>query len=292
MQRPDWRRPLSLSYLYVPGHQPERIERAYSSEAGSIVLDLEDGVPSLQKSYAREVVAQVTSAPTAKPTFVRVNSMATGLCKDDVLAVAGVGLDGVRVPKVEHVADVVQIAELLTGAGRPAALHLLLESAFALESAFTLATASPLVEMLGLGESDLRVNLGCDLEGQTMDASRIRVIHASRAADLTSPCQSVYAEVRDPEGLRRSCEHGRSLGFFGRMAIHPAQLPIIHEVYKPTSEEIAEAYEICAAAELARERDMSVVVSSNQRLVAPPIVANARRVLELSRSLGLIEDPS
>ncbi|HEX4818227.1 MAG TPA: CoA ester lyase [Nonomuraea sp.] len=292
MKLPAPQFPLNLSYLYAPGHRPDRIEQAYSSEASAVVLDLEDGVPEFQKMYAREVVSGITAAPTKKRTFVRVNSMASGLCKDDIVAVAGAGLDGVRVPKVEQPADVAQVAELLTRAGRPVPLHLLVETAYALEAAYALATAAPLVEMLGLGESDLRVNLGSDLDGATMDAARIRVITASRAARLLNPCQSVFAEVRDPEGLRRSCEHGRRLGFFGRMAIHPAQLPVIHQVYSPTAQEIAEAEEICAVAELALERNATVVVSSRQRLVAPPIVANAKRVLGIARALGLTEEPS
>ncbi|MBB5158742.1 citrate lyase subunit beta/citryl-CoA lyase [Saccharopolyspora phatthalungensis] len=223
-----------------------------------------------------------------KPTFVRVNSMASGRCKDDVLAVAGAGLDGLRLPKVGHTADVVQVAGLLKEAGSAAAIHLLLESAYALEFAYAFATAAPAVEMLGLGESDLRVDLGCDLDGMTMDAGRIRVISASRAARLASPCQSVFAEVREPDSLRSSCEHGKRLGFLGRMAIHPAQLPIIHEVYRPSPEEIATAREICAAADAQRE-DTSVVVSAKRKLVAPPILANARRVLELARALDLLE---
>jgi citrate lyase subunit beta/citryl-CoA lyase len=180
------------------------------------------------------------------------------------------------------------VAELLAAAGRPAVLHLLLESAYAVEHAYALARSSPMVTMVGLGESDLRVDLGCDLDGTTMDASRIRAINASRAARLARPAQSVYAEVRDPDGLRASSEHGKRLGFLGRMAIHPAQLPIIREVYTPTADEIAEAYDICAAADEAREQQASVAVSATQRLVAPPIVAHARRVLDLALALGLV----
>ncbi|MEU6183866.1 HpcH/HpaI aldolase/citrate lyase family protein [Streptomyces coeruleorubidus] len=284
-------RSLFLSYLYVPGHQSRRIERAYSSEADAVVLDLEDGVPDSKKKYAREMVSEVLAATTAaKPTFVRINSVASGLCTDDVRAVAGPSLQGLRLPKVNGAGDLSHVLGLLAEAGHPARVHLLLESAAAVEKAYPLAIASPAVTMLGLGESDLRVDLGCDLDGRTMDAARIRVIMASRAAGLPNPCQSVYAEVRDPEGLRASCIHGKQLGFLGRMAIHPDQLPIIHQVYRPTADEIAEAVDICQAADLADAQDISVVVSHRQRLVAPPIVANARRVLDLARTLDLLPD--
>lgn len=283
---------LFLSYLYVPGHHTRRIERAYASDADAVVLDLEDGVPDSKKKYARELVSDVVAGTVTKPTFVRANSVASGLCADDVLAVTGPALTGLRLPKVRGVDDLTHVTKLLTEIGLPAQIHLLIESAAALELAYPLATASPAVTMLGLGESDLRVSLGCELDGQTMDAARIRVVMASRAAGLPSPCQSVYAEVRDPEGLRNSCVHGKALGFLGRMAIHPDQLPIIHQVYLPSPDEIAEAIGICEVADRVGEQDSSVVVSDQRRLVAPPIFANARRVLDLARALDLLQDPS
>jgi citrate lyase subunit beta/citryl-CoA lyase len=283
---------LFMSYLYVPGHHARKIERAYASDADAVVLDLEDGVPDSKKKHARELISEVTSGPVAKPTFVRVNSVASGLCADDVQAVAGTALSGLRLPKLRGADDLRQVTDLLDEIGHETQVHLLIESAAALEQAYVLATASARVTMLGLGESDLRVNLGCELDGRTMDAARIRVITASRAAGLPNPCQSVYAEVRDDEGLRKSCQHGKALGFLGRMAIHPDQLPIIHEVYSPSPGEIAEAIAICAVADRVGEQDSSVVVSDQQRLVAPPIVANARRVLDLALTLDLLKDPS
>lgn len=285
-------RSLFLSYLYVPGHQSKKIDRAYSSDADAVVLDLEDGVPDSKKKYARETISDIMAGPVAKPTFVRVNSVASGLCTDDVLAVAGPALRGLRLPKVHGLGDLAHVAGLLDEAGHRADIHILIESAAALELAYALATAAPAVAMIGLGESDLRVSLGCDLDGRTMDAARIRVVMASRAAGLANPCQSVYAEVRDPDGLRSSCAHGKALGFLGRMAIHPDQVPIIHQVYRPGPEEIAEAVGICEVADRAQAQDSAVVVSDRQRLVAPPIIANARRVLDLARALDLLPDPS
>ena len=282
-----------LSYLYVSGHLPRQIERAYASECGAVVLDLEDSVPDEKKDYARDAVAEVTARATGKPTYVRVNSVGSGRCADDVLAVAGPGLWGVRLPKVAGPDDVRTVDDLLDTAGSPATVHLLLESAFAVECAYTLAKAASRVELLGLGEGDLRVDLRCDADGPTMDAARVRVVTASRAAGLGCPPQCVYPDVRDPAGLRESTRRGRGLGFFGRMALHPAQVPVIHEVYPPTADEIAEAREICAVAEAARQRSTSVVITERQgRLVAPPITAQAKLTLELAHALDLIKEPS
>ncbi|MFJ3217577.1 HpcH/HpaI aldolase/citrate lyase family protein [Kitasatospora sp. NPDC086801] len=286
------RRPVFRSFLYVPGHQPERIERAYASQADAVILDLEDAVPVWEKDRAREIVAGYTAKPTVKPTYVRVNGIGTGRCLDDVAAVVGSGLEGVRMAKVGHPDDVRRVASALERAGSSATIHLLIESARALENVYGLAIAARAVSMLGLGESDLRADLRTGLEGPTMDASRARVVIASRAAGLPSPCQSVWPEPRDPEGLLRSCLHGKNLGFVGRMAIHPAQLPIIHDVYTPTTGEIKDAQEICEAAELAHENNASVVITAKGRLVAPPIIANARQTLSLANALNLVTEAS
>lgn len=207
-------------------------------------------------------------------------------------AVAGIGFEGVRMAKVGHPHEVCRVASLLERAGCTATIHLLIESAHALENVYQPATASRTVRMLGLGESDLRADLRTGLEGSTMDVSRARVIIASRTAGLSSPCQSVWPEPHDVAGLLRSSVHGENLGFIGRMAIHPDQLPIIHDVYTPTSSEIAHAHEICEAADLARENNASIVITSKGRMVGPPMIANAKQTLSLTTALNLVTEAS
>ncbi|MFF2964481.1 HpcH/HpaI aldolase/citrate lyase family protein [Streptomyces sp. NPDC057963] len=278
------------SCLYVPGHHPDRIARAYDTEADAVILDLEDAVPGPRKPEAREIVAEAMATLAAKPTYVRVNPMSSGLCEDDIRAVAGPALAGVRVAKVDSPADVRRVAEVLRELGHPAKIHVLIESAVALERAFALATASPEVTMLGLGESDLRVDLSSTAEGPTMDTCRARVIVAARAAGLPNPCQSVYAEPRDLRGLLVTSKHGRRLGFLGRMAIHPAQIPVIHDVYTPTTNEIDDALEICAAVDLAALESRSITITSQGKMVGPPVLARAKQVLELATALNLVTD--
>jgi citrate lyase subunit beta/citryl-CoA lyase len=285
----EQKQPVFRSCLYVPGHQQERISRAYASESDAVILDLEDAVPASQKLIARDIVASVTAHPNSKPTYVRVNSMRSGLCEDDVLAVAGAGLAGIRLAKTTSADEVKRVSDLLRQVGNPAAIHVLIETAGALEDAFALATASPSVSMLGLGESDLRADLGADYESPTMDACRARVIIVSRAAGLMNPCQSVFPEPRDSRGLLLNSQYGRRLGFMGRMAIHPAQVPIINNVYTPKSGEIEDAREICEAASLAAGQNKSVVITEAGKIVAPPVVARAMQLLRLAHTLNLIE---
>lgn len=278
--------PVFRSCLYVPGHREDRIARAYESAADAVILDLEDAVPAASKARAREIVSAITAGPTAKPTYVRVNAIGSGLGEQDVLAVAGAGLVGVRIAKTRNVGEVRRVAALLESAACTAIVHVLIESADALRDAFELATATPAVTMLGLGESDLRADLCAELDSITMDLGRARIVVASRAAGLINPAQSVHPEPRDLAGLLTTSERGKRLGFVGRMAIHPDQIPIIHRVYTPQPSEIEEAREICATADTAREADLSIVLSKG-RLVSPPVVARARRTLHLAENLDL-----
>jgi citrate lyase subunit beta/citryl-CoA lyase len=274
-------------YLYVPAHHPDRIDKAYASIADAIVLDLEDAVPSDHKDKARSVAADVLSGTPPKPTFVRVNSLASKRCLDDVRAVAGPGLSGVRLPKVEHADDVRQVSALLDVLESTAEIQLIVESAHGLEMAYLLATASPRVGLLGLGETDLATDLRASANEATLDAARTRCVIISRAARLPSPVQSVFPEVRDLAGLFASTLRGKEMGFLGRFAIHPSQLSIIHDVFTPSEEEIAEAQEVADAATRAEEDGSSIVITENGRTVGPPAVANARLVLDLARNLRL-----
>jgi citrate lyase subunit beta/citryl-CoA lyase len=290
MTDPDGRPRLFRSCLYVPGHHTDRFEAAYNSPADAVILDLEDAVPVPLKLRARANVAAVIKQGPPKPTYVRVNSVRSGLCEQDVCAMLGPGLTGIRIAKAHTAAEVRQVDRLLTAVGSDAVLHPLIETAHALEHAFAMATAARRVTMLGLGESDLWADLHVSVDSPTTDAARARVIIASRAAGLPSPAQSVFPQVRDLKRLLTSSQHGRNLGFVGRMAIHPSQIPIIHEVYTPEPAQIAEALEICEAEKLARDQDRTIVITPSGRMVGPPMIAAARNTLELARSLALISE--
>ncbi|MCM3886692.1 CoA ester lyase [Frankia sp. R82] len=273
----------------MPGHQTHLIERAYESQADAVIMDLEDAVPITEKPRARETASRITAALPPKPTFVRVNSMASGRCEADVRAVAGPGLSGVRLAKVGGPDDVKHVALLLAEAGCTASIHLLIETAYALEIAFALATSSPAVGMLSLGESDLCADLRITAEGPTMDACRSRVVIASRAAGLPSPCQSVFLDIYDTDALLRTSRSAKNLGFMSRMALHPMQIPAIHEVFTPTPEEIADAQAVLRAAEIAEGENRSVVLNERGSVIAPPVLASARNVLRLATALNLVE---
>ncbi|MEU8590362.1 CoA ester lyase [Streptomyces sp. NPDC048664] len=269
-----------LTWLYAPGDRPEVVGKALASGADVVLVDLEDAVAPDRKAYARAATAERLTDLTPVPVHVRVNAPDSPWADDDLTALAALpGLAGLRLPKVTSPADVVAVAEYAaTARGGTVPLYALLETALGVERAFDIATAHPAVRGVALGESDLRADLGVRQDAG-LDWSRARLVVAARAAALPAPSQSVYPDTRDLAGLAASCAHGRALGFLGRAAIHPRQLPVIENAYAPAEEEIVRAEEIIKAA--AREQGAQALPDG--RFIDTAVVREACLTLSLAR---------
>ncbi len=272
------------SYLYVPASDPRRVEKALGSEADAVVLDLEDAVAASRKMEARQNAGSLLETAPPKPVIVRVNAPGTSLCAEDLQAVATPHLFGIRLPKVGDPEEVRRVAEVLDGSDSEAGIQCLIESALGLEMAFEIARSHERVLGVSLGEADLAADLGIGDETGLLYA-RSRVVTASRAAGLPGPVQSVYTDVRDLDGLRRSTREGKSLGFVGRSAIHPAQLAIINEVFTPTEETVAEARDLLARLERSAGEGTGAFVLEDGRFVDKAVVETARSTLALAGRL-------
>jgi citrate lyase subunit beta / citryl-CoA lyase len=270
------------SYLYVPGSDPRRIEKALASEADAVILDLEDAVAPNRKEEARTTVAEVLRSEHEKPVFVRINAPDSVLAEEDVEAVAGPRLAGLRLPKTESAESVRRVAQWLEKLGCEAGLQCLIESALGLEFAFEIARAHEKVVGMSLGEADLAADLGVRGDAGLLYA-RSRLVAATRAAGLPGPVQSVYTNVRDAEGLRRSTMEGKNMGFVGRSAIHPAQIEVINEVFTPTEEEVAEAKDLLARLEESTGTGTGAFALEDGRFVDEAVVGSARLTLALAR---------
>ncbi|MER6128261.1 CoA ester lyase [Streptomyces sp. NPDC001795] len=269
-----------LTWLYAPGDRPETVGKALVSGADVVLIDLEDAVAPDRKEYAREATADRLSERPPVPVHVRVNALDSPWADADLTALTALpGLCGLRLPKVTSPSDVVGVAERAAPAeGGAVPLYALLETALGVERAFTIASAHPAVRGIALGEADLRADLGVR-EDAGLDWSRARVVVAARAAALPPPTQSIYPDIRDLEGLAASCAHGRTLGFLGRAAIHPRQLPVIERAYAPTAEEISRAEEILKAA----AREPGAQALPDGRFIDTAVVREAQRTLSLAR---------
>lgn len=267
-----------LTWLYVPGDRPPVVAKALAAGADVVVIDLEDAVAPDRKEYARAATAELLAEPPpAVPVDVRVNALDGPWAADDLRALAPLpGVSGLRLPKVTSAEEVVRVAD--SHAALP--LYALLETALGIERAFAIACAHPSLRGIAVGERDLRADLGVR-DDTGLDWARSRVIVAARAAGLAPPSQSVHPDIRDLESLALSCARGRALGFLGRAAIHPRQLPIIERAYLPTDQELEQAETIVKAA----TEDEGAQALPNGQFIDAAVVAAAQRTLALARRM-------
>ncbi|RGE16305.1 CoA ester lyase [Leucobacter sp. wl10] len=276
---------IPLTLLYAPGNRPDRVAKALVAGADVVVIDLEDAVVPAQKTAARSHLAPALSEWGGSPQVqVRVNARGSEWHKADLETVAELDLRvGIRLPKVHSAEDVQAAATTDPARG----IHALIESALGVENAFGIASAG--VISVGLGEADLRSSLGlrAGAAGEPGLAwQRARIVNAAAAAGLLPPLMSVYTNVRDEDGLRRSCEAGRALGFLGRSAIHPAQLAPIRESFTPTHAEVLQAEETLRRVGDRTSDAAGTVVLADGSFIDAAMVETARRVLGIAQQNG------
>jgi citrate lyase subunit beta/citryl-CoA lyase len=238
-------------------------EKAAGSGADLVFLDLEDACAPNAKEAARgtavEALTKLDWGRTVRA--VRVNGIETPWCHDDIIEVvsgARESLDVLIVPKARTARDVWWVDVLLTQLetklrlDRPIALEVLIEEAEGLANALEIARSSPRLEAIIFGAGDLSASLRARVDGNFDPVgeypgdfwhfARVQVVTAARAAGIDA-IDAPYPAYQDPEGYRRAATHASLLGFDGKWAIHPGQLPIAHEVFAPTEAEVADARE-------------------------------------------------
>jgi citrate lyase subunit beta/citryl-CoA lyase len=264
------------SYLYVPGHRPEMLAKAASRGADALIIDLEDAVPADRKDEARAAaVSFLEGRDRAGPeVWVRLNG--GDLLAADVRAIAPAGPDGVLLPKVSAPEDVANLHVLL-GTGDIGVIALI-ETAAGVLDAPAIARA-PNVARLAIGEADLSAELGIvpSEDGHELGPMRAQIVLASAAAGIGPPVGPISTDFSDLDAFRRSTQALKRMGFSGRAAIHPAQVPVVNEVFTPTADEVAAASRLLARYEAA---GLGASVDDNGRMIDEAVVRAARRVLE------------
>jgi len=292
---------LRRSRLYLPGNEPKYFLNAGLYGPDGVILDLEDSVHPDEKDAARLLVRNALRVVDFKGSerMVRINQLPLG--REDLEAVVPERPEMILIPKVEHaeqVAEVDRAIERILGrsaSGRPLWLMPIVETALGVEHCFAIATASPRVAALTIGLEDYAADIGVPRSGDGVesDYARRRLVNAAKAAGVQA-IDSVYGQVDDLEGLRAWCERSRQLGFEGMGCLHPRQIPVIHEAFNPSAAQIDRALRIVAAFEGAQKVGLGVV-SLGSKMIDPPVVKQALRLVEQARSLGLVpraEEPA
>ena len=263
---------LPRTWLFAPGHDEKLLGKVFEAGADAVLLDLEDAVPDHLKDHARDLVVKVAAS---KRCWVRVNRARTEACERDLAALAG-RVAGLRLPKVESAAEVAWVAERAPG------IHLdcTIESARGVLTAFEIASA-PACTLLSFGALDLAADLGSSAGGREMLYARSHLVIAARSAGKPRPSDGVHPLLDDDDGLRQEAEAAKQIGFFGKSAIHPRQIPIIHQVFTPTAEELAWAQQVLWAFE---QSGGAATKTATGEFVDKPVAERAQQLLRAGQA--------
>lgn len=263
-------RPIDRSYLFVPGNRPDRFEKALNSGAHSVILDLEDSVAPGEKQAARRLVAEWLNA--AQPVVLRVNGAGTEWFDNDVALCSKPGVKAVMIPKVEAVEQVLAVAR-----HSPPGFIMLpqIESARGFASALEIAGCQG-VERLTFGPLDFQTDMGIDGDSEELLFFRSNLVLVSRLAGVLPPVDGPTTAIDNPVQLRADSERARRLGFGGKLCIHPKQVSIVNECFRPAPPEVAWATRIVEAAAVS-EGGVTVV---DGKMVDRPVILQAERILQ------------
>jgi citrate lyase subunit beta/citryl-CoA lyase len=268
------------SWLFVPADSERKIMKALDSEADAIIFDLEDSVTPAMKPVARDVLRNLLKRSGGPQWWMRVNPLGSEFHKDDLELIGIADIHGVVLPKAESGDDIRQLAHRTGNIPVHAIVTEIAASLFGLQSYRD--PASPLVAM-SWGAEDLSAALGAsskyDANGDlafTYQLARSLCL-AGAAAAAVQPIDGVFADFKDEQGLKAEAEAARCDGFTGKLAIHPAQVPVINAAFTPSKDDVAHAEEIVAAFEAHPDAG---VLSVGGKMVDRPHLVQARRVLE------------
>jgi citrate lyase subunit beta / citryl-CoA lyase len=289
------------SALFVPGDDEQKLGKSLSSGADAIIVDLEDSVALEAKARARTIAAAFLRASAASPTrprlLIRVNPLDSGLIDDDLDAIMPTAPECVMLPKslagasVQHLAAKIAVREaqysLVDGSTNIIALAT--ETAAAVFALASYRKCSPRLEGLTWGGEDLSADLGAETNrepdggwaGPYALARHLTLLGAVAAG--VAPIDTVFTNFRDGAGLRAEALAARRDGFTGKMAIHPAQIPIINEVFTPTPEALAKARAIVAA--FASKPGLGVVAIDGEMFDRPHLLRAQRLIARAGRVL-------
>lgn len=271
------------SLLFVPAVRPDRYAKALATGADAVCVDLEDGVAAGAKDEARgHAVALLTDrAQTTAEVSLRINDVKTELGQKDlaVLANSGARPDALMLPKVAGADEIRQVVSALSAWG-PLPLIAQIETAHGVASAIQIASASPSVSAVFFGAIDLSADLGCAVEWDSLLYARSQVVLAAGVAGV-SALDSPFMDVSAPDQLADESRRVRRLGFVGKAAIHPTQVPVIQAAFSPSPEEVAWARKVVEAYD---RQDGGVLLVEGQ-LIERPVIRAAHRTLLAAETL-------
>lgn len=283
-----------FSRLYLPGNSPSLMVNAGLHKPDGLILDLEDAVAYDKKEEARFLVRNALRALNfyGAEKMVRINQIPRGLDDLDYIVPHGVNL--ILVPKCESAEQLEAVNTRIDkihselNISRNIWLMPIIESALGVIKSYEIASASGNVAALAIGLEDYTADLGTRRtnEGTESFFARSQVVNACKAARIQA-IDSVFSDVADMKALKENVLKSKALGFDGMGCIHPRQIKVIHENFAPDEQEIGKAKKIVNAFIEANEKGLGVV-SLGTKMIDPPVVKRAQRVIDMALKLGLL----
>jgi citrate lyase subunit beta/citryl-CoA lyase len=284
--------------LYVPGNMPGMLQNIPVFEADGVMIDLEDAVPLVEKDAARLLARNFLRSyqDRNKELFVRINALDTPYAADDLREILPALPDGIRLPKADNPELVERLDTLLTEQEERLGLPIghfkiipSIESAQGVLNCVATAKASSRLVALAFGAEDYTASMEIDRTktGEELFSARTQVVWAAKAAGVQA-IDSIFSDVNDMEALRAETVLVKRLGFTGKSLVNPRQIEVIHEVFRPTAEEIRHALEVMDAIKRAREMGTGVI-SLKGKMVDAPVVTRAARTIREGVAFGMLE---
>lgn len=290
------------SLLFVPGDSEKKLEKGFGAGADAVIVDLEDSVAPGNKPAARDIAARFMAAYRHQATatiYVRVNDLSSGLTDDDLAALVPAKPDGIMLPKSNSGQDVQQLSAKLrvheAQSGLPDGairiLPIITETAAGALAAATYTRASARLAGITWGAEDLSAAIGArtarDENGRYTDVfrfARTMTILAAGAAEVAA-IDTVFPNFRDMAAFENECAEAERDGFTGKMAIHPAQVPVINAAFTPSTEAVQHSVALVAAFEAAGNPG---VVGIDGKMYDRPHLRLAERLLARARAAGVL----
>lgn len=284
---------LLRSLMFVPSHNEKLMDSAARCAADVLLLDIEDSVQPLEnKQVARDtIVRYVTEGKFAgRRIFPRVNDRESGQLLKDIMQLTIEGIDGFMYPKSKRGEDVYFFDRLLETIeyekGIPVGTFKiipLIETASAVMNVQEICKASPRVIAIAYGSEDFITDLEGihDTEHTSLFTARAMIAMAARAAEVI-PIDTVHVRVHDLEDLEVNLKVSKNLGFEGMLVLNPKELPLVHQYYSPTEQELLDAEQMIRLSEEAQQNGEGVAIKSG-KFIGPPMIKAARKILLKNR---------
>lgn len=286
---------LRRSVLFMPADSLKKITKATTLDVDCVVMDLEDGVALNRKAEGRATAIEACQTLDfgTRERVIRMNPPGSAFAQDDLNAILQAKPDAIAIPKVECADDLLQVDHFLTAAEQKHSwaegtirLFGIIESARGILFLPQIAAATERLDVLMFGSEDLAGDMGAIRTpgGHEIAYARSAVVMAAAAYKLDA-IDTVYPNFNDPEGLAKETQTAREMGYCGKMAIHPKQVPVYHKVFSPSDDEIDYAQRLLQAHD-EQQKQGTGAFAFQGKMVDMPMVRAAQKIVAQAKTIG------